>query len=106
MFPHPTPIMKHRSPVYPARTLLTSLLAAPLLGQIIDAPDGEVAGIPANYTEAKAGWFELPDPLMCNDGTLVTDTQTWVEKRRPEIFALIETNQYGRVPPRPRRDDL
>lgn len=81
---------------------LLVLLARPAaVAQIIDAPDAEVAGIPANYTEAKAGWFELPDPLVCEDGTPVSDAATWRDKRRPEILGIIESNQYGKVPPRP-----
>jgi hypothetical protein len=31
----------------------------------------------------------------------VADAKAWLEKRRPEIFKLIEENQYGRVPDRP-----
>ena len=83
--------------------LVTIPLVVPLaaVAQIIDSPDGEVAGIPAIYTEAKAGWFELPDPLVCEDGTPVTDVASWREKRRPEVLGLVESNQYGRVPPAP-----
>lgn len=71
------------------------------IGQIADTPDGEVAGIPANYTEAKAGVHVLPDPLVLAAGEAVEDERTWFEQRRPEIFAMIEANQYGRVPDRP-----
>lgn len=69
--------------------------------QIIDTPDEEVAGIPVNYTEAKVGVAPLPDPLTLANGEKVADARTWVEKRRPEILALLEENQYGRVPGRP-----
>lgn len=77
------------------------LLPAVVCAQIIDVPDGEVAGIAANYTEARAGSFELPDPLVAEDGERIADTESWRTKRRPEIFRMIESNQYGRVPPRP-----
>jgi hypothetical protein len=69
--------------------------------QIIDTEPGVVAGIPANYTEAKTGSYTLPDPLKFPDGLPVADAAAWFEKRRPELFRLIEENQYGRVPPRP-----
>lgn len=72
-----------------------------VVGQIIDTPDDEVAGIPVNYTEAKVGNFTLPDPLTLANGEKVTDASTWRERRRPEIFRVIETNQFGRVPDRP-----
>jgi hypothetical protein len=80
---------------------LLGLLPSGASGQIIDFPDDAVAGIPVNYTEAKAGWFDLPDPLVCADGSPVTDLETWRAKRRPEIFRMIEAFQYGRVPARP-----
>ena len=63
---------------------------------VADAPDGDVAGIPANYTEAKAGSYTLPDPLEN-----VPDAKTWNEKRRAEIVRLFEENQFGRSPGRP-----
>lgn len=74
---------------------------AALRAQIVDTPPGAVANIPVNYTEANSGVYTLPDPLKFSDGSLVTDAKAWREKRRPELFKLIEENQYGRVPPRP-----
>ena len=61
----------------------------------------EVAGIPVNYDEARTGDFTLPDVLKMNNGRTVKDQKTWFEKRRPEIVALFETQQYGRDPGRP-----
>jgi len=69
--------------------------------QIIDTPDGVVAGIPANYTEARTGRYELPDPLRMADGRPVTGSEMWFKERRPELLRLIEENQFGRVPGRP-----
>ena len=80
---------------------LFAFFAAALRAQIIDSEPGVVAGIPANYTEAKTGGYTLPDPLKFADGAPVTDAKAWFEKRRPELFKLIEETQYGRVPPRP-----
>ncbi len=73
----------------------------PAHGQIIDTPDGLVATIPVNYTEAKSGHYTLPDPLLLANGERATEAKTWFEKRRPEIFRLLEENQFGRVPGRP-----
>ena len=69
--------------------------------QIADYPDDSVAGIPVNYTEAKAGDYTLPDPLKLADGQVVRDAETWFSRRRPEIVKLFEENQYGRAPGRP-----
>jgi hypothetical protein len=82
---------------------LAAIITAPTFAQIIDTPDGVVAGIPVNYTEAKTGAYTLPDPLVMNNGARVTDAATWVSKRRPEILRMIEDNQYGRVPGRPEK---
>lgn len=70
-------------------------------GQIADSPDAVVAGIPVNYTEAKAGTYTLPDLLKLNNGQPVKNAKTWLEKRRPEIRKLIEANWFGRSPGRP-----
>lgn len=56
----------------------------------------------ANYDEAKVPNFELPDPLVCEDGTRVSSTELWFQKRRPELVKLFEENVYGRSPePKP-----
>jgi len=65
------------------------------------APADVVAGIPVNYDEAKTGSYTLPDPLKLNNGQPVRDSKTWFEKRRPEIIAMFESQQYGRAPGRP-----
>jgi len=51
-----------------------------------------------NYDEAKVGDYTLPDPLVCNDGTRVTNTETWLAKRRPEILAAYRAEIFGRSP--------
>ena len=90
------------SPIFRRITLLSALvLLATARAQIVDSEPGAVAGIPVNYTEAKTGNYTLPDPLRFADGSPVADAKAWLEKRRPELFRLIEENQYGRVPPRP-----
>ncbi len=60
-----------------------------------------VAGIPVNYDESKAGTYTLPDPLVLANGRKVKNARQWFKKRRPEILALFEEHQYGKVPPRP-----
>ena len=60
-----------------------------------------VAGIPVNYDESKAGTYTLPDPLVLANGRKVKNARQWFKKRRPEIVALFEEHQYGKVPPRP-----
>jgi hypothetical protein len=55
----------------------------------------------ANYDEDKVPQYELPNALICADGTPVTDAQTWTEKRRPEILQLFEQQMYGKSPGRP-----
>ncbi|HYG22965.1 MAG TPA: acetylxylan esterase [Verrucomicrobiae bacterium] len=58
------------------------------------APTGHVS----NYDEARVGEYTLPDPLLLRDGTRVSDAATWVNRRRPEILGLYQTEIYGRVP--------
>jgi len=64
-------------------------------------PASVIAGIPVNYDESKVGTYTLPDALKLNNGKPVRDAKTWMEKRRPEIVTLFETQQYGIAPGRP-----
>lgn len=51
-----------------------------------------------NYDEARVGSYTLPDPLVCADGSRVTNAETWLHKRRPEILELYRENIFGRSP--------
>lgn len=52
----------------------------------------------ANYDESKVPKFDLPDPLIMQDGSKVKDVQTWESQRRPEILALFQEHVYGKAP--------
>ena len=59
-----------------------------------------LGAVPAGYNddESKVPPYTLPDPLICADGTKVTDATTWREKRRPELLKLFEKEVFGRTP--------
>jgi hypothetical protein len=82
----------------PFIALTTCLLACAAQGQVADRPDGNTAGIPVNYTEAKVGNYTLPDPLKLAGGQPVKDAKTWMEQRRPELLKYYQSQIYGRVP--------
>jgi hypothetical protein len=91
-----------------ATSLLACLLVTSTLSsQVQTAPatpnpsPDVIAGIPVNYNEAKVGTYTLPDPLILNNGKPVRNAKTWYAKRRPEIVAIFETQQYGRAPGKP-----
>lgn len=91
--------MKFRVPNSLGFCACVILLFAPVAsGQVADAPDGSVAGIPVNYTEARVGSYELPDPLKLDHGQVVKDAKTWTEQRRPQLLKYYESQIYGRVP--------
>ena len=56
-----------------------------------------------NYDESKVPKYTLPDPLVMKDGGRVRDAKTWVNRRRPEVFELLETRMFGRAPGRPQQ---
>ena len=77
------------------KSLASTLLLAASLSAVAQQPK------PANYDESKVGNHPLPDPLICADGTKVTDAKTWQTKRRAEVFGLFQTHVYGRSPAPP-----
>ena len=50
------------------------------------------------YDESRVINYELPDPLICLDGTKVVNSKLWINKRRPEIINLFEQEVYGQSP--------
>jgi len=56
---------------------------------------------PENRDESKVRPYQLPDPLVLNNGQRATDAQTWTQKRRPEVLELFRRHVYGRRPPAP-----
>ncbi len=54
--------------------------------------------LPPNYDESKVGSLPLPDPLRCEDGTVVRDARAWQSRRRPELLELFAREVYGRTP--------
>ena len=69
-------------------------------------PPSVVAGIPVNYDAAKVGTYTLPDPLVTSSGARVKDAATWTRVRRPELYKLIESTQFGRAPGKPDHVDV
>ena len=51
-----------------------------------------------NYDESKVPQYELPDVLLCSDGTRVTTVEEWEQKRRPELLDLFAQQEYGYTP--------
>ncbi len=53
-----------------------------------------------NYSEENVkGWRDtVPDLLTTLDGKKVTDAETWIKVRRPEVLKIVETYMYGKVP--------
>ena len=76
--------------------VVLSTTAVVVRAQITDSEPGAVAGIPANYTEARTGSYTLPDPLIMQDGRPVSSAAMWRGERRGEILRLFESQVYGR----------
>ncbi|MEN8193711.1 MAG: acetylxylan esterase [Bacteroidota bacterium] len=54
-----------------------------------------------NYDESKVPAYTLPDPLILEDGSEISNKQDWLEKKRPEILQLFESEVYGKAPGKP-----
>lgn len=59
---------------------------------------GGGSAVATNYDETKVGDYTLPDPLICQDGLRVTNAETWLAKRRPEILESYCAKIFGRSP--------
>ena len=54
------------------------------------------AQMPAtNYDESQVPAYTLPDPLTTIAGKKVTDAETWISERRPELLSLFESEMFG-----------
>jgi hypothetical protein len=51
-----------------------------------------------NYDEAKVPQYELPDPLIFENGKKVKNVRQWMGKRRPEVVEVFAQEMYGHVP--------
>lgn len=54
-----------------------------------------------NYDESKVPEYQLPDPLMCEDGTKVATAEQWETTRRDEILSFFNNEVYGYCPDEP-----
>lgn len=94
----------------PLFTLFVVLSASTLTAQsapptpVAKTPAAVVAGIPANYDEAKVGTYTLPDALTLANGKPVTSARVWFTQRRHQIVHLFETQQFGIAPGRPKAE--
>jgi hypothetical protein len=51
-----------------------------------------------NLDESRVPAYTLPDPLVDSHGKHITTKDEWMNKRRPELLRLFETEVYGRPP--------
>ncbi|MDO5552492.1 MAG: acetylxylan esterase [Planctomycetia bacterium] len=51
-----------------------------------------------NYDEAKVPEYQLPDPLVCSDGSPVANADAWFNHRRPELLNLFKSQMFGQMP--------
>ncbi len=73
--------------------------AAPNAAAVKKAAALKSARAKVNYDEAKVPKYELPDPLLMNDGVNFAETaEIWSSKRRPEILELFKREVYGCMP--------
>lgn len=55
--------------------------------------DGDVI-----YDESKIPYYNLPNPLVTDEGKLVTTVEEWNQTRRPQILSSFSNLIYGRIP--------
>ena len=77
---------------------VTSLLLLVVLGPLRAQEPADT-----NYDESLVPAYELPDPLVTFDGQGITNSETWLAVRRPEILSVFAEQVYGVTPRLPVR---
>lgn len=78
---------------------MTPRIALPLLIIVTASMNMDAAPPPGtNLDESMVRPYTLPDPLVHEDGSRVTDAADWNARRRPEIMDLFSREVYGRTP--------
>ncbi len=58
--------------------------------------------VPVNYDDAKADKYRKLDILREIGGTgKIVSARQWLDSERPKIIKFLETEQFGKIPPRP-----
>ncbi|WP_223275983.1 hypothetical protein [Algoriphagus aquimarinus] len=83
-------------------TIIFFLIIKLSLAQQSQEPPKLVAGFPVNYDEATIPPYTLPELLTLENGQKVTNSDTWMNERRPELLSFIAELQYGKTPPAPK----
>lgn len=84
------------------KSLCQSILCwCPLVAALISMQFGaSAAAQPAgfNYDESKVPSYTLPELLICEDGSKVVTADDWSNKRRAEVYDLVQDFVYGKLP--------
>ncbi len=78
-----------------------SLFLAAMTIALVSLDEAEAQPAGFNYDEAKVPAYTLPDPLLKEDGTLVTKRKEWEKEQRLYILRQFEEHVYGRMPAAP-----
>lgn len=54
-----------------------------------------------NYDESQVPGYTLPDVLTCLDGTVITSSAGWEQRRRREVLTLFAEHMFGHTPSAP-----
>ena len=80
---------------------LTRFLMTASAVMVLSMPNSQAYKRSVNYDESKVPQYELPDPLVFNDGKTVKNHRQWTKKRRAEIIEIFSQEMYGHIPARP-----
>ncbi len=67
-------------------------------GMHLLSPHADAQPTGFNYDENLVPQFDLPNPLVLEDGTPVNSAEQWRAERRPELLEIFESQVYGRAP--------
>lgn len=80
---------------------LTRFLVTAFVVMFLSVPESQAYRRSVNYDESKVPQYELPDPLVFDNGKTVKNKRQWTKKRRAEIIEVFSQEMYGHIPAAP-----
>ena len=91
----------HTAWLFNIMKIKTTVIVVALAAFLLSALRIDAQGIDTHNDESKVPIYELPDPLILNNGKKVRNAREWTKYRRAEIIEIFSQEMYGHIPAHP-----